>query len=571
MAKIIDPDDLKQSANPSDAAPDGNVFFDVATKEIELINSNILANVDLGTGSVPNLLTTEGISLQAVYSFTKEEWKDDAELIKYAFPFIAITSEQFELTNDWDFISNAGITQSQDESKNLLRDAGWALKDSTGDSLEEFMNVTSLGAFNDSGNDQAYYLQLDGGSPLSMVLPGEVNQAVKIYGNIGYGNYDYRTFFKVYLREQAKIYGFYDLIVEQNLTASTYRTYALPLANAVDTQISASDSHIPVGGTQADQAPYNGMSITYYQTPQDRGGLVGGTYSFNIIIDGNSATAEEIYEYVQWSLRQSFDIDSGTGVVRGDTAEELLEFIGDTLRTKSTAQGGVYIDNFNSADTNRVEFTDNTGSVVTFPFVAAGNIQFNDNLVNDADAKYWIFFTNTREISATDIGITQSGGFTGSIYTAGAASFAALNLNDYVNARGFTNTNNNGVYQITATPSATNIAVYKVDELDITTEVAGNLITLGENPFGSPDAIIIEDKDSIPIAGSVSAQSTVSFDFDYDGNVQGGRTAATDAKFTAVALGLNTGQYVITTGTIVRSTSNVINYVAALERNYLNP
>ena len=83
--------------------------------------------------------------------------------------------------------------------------------------------------------------------------------------------------------------------------------------------------------------------------------------------------------------------------------------------------------------------------------------------------------------------------------------------------------------------------------------------------------VFIFDKDSIPIAGSVSAQSTVSFDFDYDGNVQGGRTAATDAKFTAVALGLNTGQYVITTGTIVRSTSNVINYVAALERNYLNP
>ena len=46
---------------------------------------------------------------------------------------------------------------------------------------------------------------------------------------------------------------------------------------------------------------------------------------------------------------------------------------------------------------------------------------------------------------------------------------------------------------------------------------------------------------------------------------------ATDAPYTAVAIGLSTAQYVVTTGTIVRSTSNVINFVAALERNYLNP
>lgn len=573
MAKIVDPDDLKQSAQPSDNTPDGNVYFDVATKEIELIDINVLGTIDYGTGSVANKLSTDGSALQALYSFTKEEWKSDAELIKYAFPFVAITAEQFELTNAWDFISNAGITQSRDETKNLLRDAGWALKATNGDSLEEYMNITSLGAFNDSGNDQAYYLQLDGGAPTDIVLPGEVNQAIKIYGDTGYGNFDYRTFYKIYLREQAKVYGFYDLINDQNLSSLTYRKYALPLANAVDIKITTADSGISVGGTQADVAPYNGMSIEYFATPQDRGGLVGGTYSFNIIIDGNSATAEEIYEFVQWSLRQSFDIDAGTGSVRGDTAEELLEFIGDTLRTKSTSSGGVFIDNFLAADTNRLEFTDNTGTVRTFPFVAAGSIQFNDNLTGDPDSKYWLFFTNTKELAGTDIGITLTSGFTGVIDTSGSVDFSVFSNGDYVNVTGYSNAVNNGVHLITSIPTSASFSVSKVDEETLVTEAAGPSVVVGENPFGSPNAIIIEDQLGTPITGSVSdhSQGAIGFDFDYDGNVQGGRTPATDAKFTAVAIGLNTGQYVITTGTIVRSTSNVINFVAALERNYSNP
>jgi hypothetical protein len=67
-----------------------------------------------------------------------------------------------------------------------------------------------------------------------MVLPGEVNQAIKIYGASAYGNFDYRTFYKIYLREQGKIYGFYDLINEQNITALTFKKYALPLVNGLD-------------------------------------------------------------------------------------------------------------------------------------------------------------------------------------------------------------------------------------------------------------------------------------------------------------------------------------------------
>jgi len=56
-----------------------------------------------------------------------------------------------------------------------------------------------------------------------------------------------------------------------------------------------------------------------------------------------------------------------------------------------------------------------------------------------------------------------------------------------------------------------------------------------------------------------------------DGNDQGGRTAGTDADVTIVAIGLDSAQYVLTSGTITRATGQSFSLVAALERNYANP
>lgn len=477
MAKIIDPDNLNQGVE---------VNFVTSTKQIEVIpfEENPSSNIMSSGSSVQN-----GVTFQCLYSFAKEEWRTDSELIKFPFPMVSITEESFELVNGWNFVSSG-------QTRNLIRDGGWSLRDSGGTSVEEYMNVTTLGTFENSTTDLAYYLQLSGtsGTPTDMVFSGEVNQAVKIYGDENNGDVDYRNIFKLYLREQGKTYGFYDLIAEQNLTELTFKKFALPLTNATDLNILASDTDIDsdLDGT-ADQNPYSGMSITYYDTPQSRE-IGGSSYDFSIIIDGANAEKDKIYEFVQWSLRQSVDIDADTGVVRGNIAEELLEFVGDTLSTKLTSNGGVYIDNFNTVDTNNLVFVDDSGTERTFPFVAAGNLLFNDNLQNDAQAVYRLFYTN---------------------------------------------------------------------------DDAGD--NLGRD-FGTTDAITIQDNSFSAITGNVGGASSIGFDYDYDNNVQRGPSSSgTTAPYTAVAIGLDTAQYVVTTGSIVRSTSNVINFVAALERNYNNP
>lgn len=509
MAKIVDPDLI---------TPGSEVTLNSATKKITLAIAGNLSN--------------DGINLNTLYSYLKIQWKNDADLIKFTFPMVAITVEQFELVGGWDFADST--------SRNLIRDGGWSLKDLSGNTQETYMNLTTLGNFDNPSVDQAYYLQSEGGTPTNVVLTGPVNQAIKIYGDGSHGSIDYRNFFKIYLREPGKTYGFYDLISSQNLTVLENKKYALPLSNGIDLKVDATDVEIDSDSNGiADLAPYSGMSINYLvgsgftsiatgttysanAVIQDSSGrwykcISGGTvvesavsgntgtavftpytgerliganyYAYNIIVNGNNAQAEKIYEYLQWSLRQTVDIDS-TGTVRGDTATELSAFIGDTLRTST----GVYIDNFQATDTNRLQFVDATGTQRTFPYVAAGSLVFNDNLYNDADSIYRVFFTN--DDAGTNLG----------------------------------------------------------------------------RDYGTISGITINDNSGVGIFGEVSGQTSISFDFDYDFNVQrGAGSAGTDAPYTAVAIGLSGAQFVVTTGTIIRSTTNNINFVAALERNYTNP
>lgn len=89
--------------------------------------------------------------------------------------------------------------------------------------------------------------------------------------------------------------------------------------------------------------------------------------------------------------------------------------------------------------------------------------------------------------------------------------------------------------------------------------------------FGTSTAVLVDDNAGVDITGPVSGQTSISFSFDYDGNVQGGRTAGTDADITIVAIGLDGTQHVIATGTITRNTGLNFSVVGPLERNYSNP
>lgn len=354
MAIIIDPDNLALTTD---------IVIDTAAKTIEIKT----------TGSVQNAGSTGGVSGQALYSWLKEQWKTSSTFIKYPFPMEAITPEQFEFKDGW--------KPKDDTTRALIRSAGWAEKDAAGVVKRKYMGVVSLGSI--GAADQPYF-RWNTGSKTDFAFTGPINQAVQIYGDATNGNFDYSDggdTFTIYVREQGKTYG------SSNNTAIgaatlTYQTYRFPLSNATDLKIATDDATI------ASSAPWNQISVEFFGTDQMRN-IDGTPQPFRIIVTdaSGSASTQQIYEKIQYQLRQNADIDAGAGSVIGATADAILSFVGETL----VGATSVAIDGLNANYLNSVELYDKNGVKRLYPFVAAGTINFGSN-AGSGDFKYWMYF-----------------------------------------------------------------------------------------------------------------------------------------------------------------------------------
>jgi hypothetical protein len=269
----------------------------------------------------------------------------------------------------------------------MIRDAGWSeyspdsgTESSTGVLNRQYVGIVSLGDV--SSGAQLYYQRESGGTAYNFTFTDEVNEGIQVYGDADNGNYDTRTYFKGYVREYGKKYKD-SVLADTGKTATGAYLVNLLLSNEDDLKIQAND------GTVSTTAPYTSINVTYYGSNQNRS--IGGTsYPFRIIIDGANATAEQIYTKVQYLLRQNSDIDEGAGTVTGKTAASLLYFVGDTLYTTQ----GVYIDNYNTNDINRLVFTDYNNVQRTEPYTAAGTLNFNSYLTADGTGYYRMYFAD---------------------------------------------------------------------------------------------------------------------------------------------------------------------------------
>lgn len=362
MSLITDPTFLLAANSDAASTPGAEMAIDTTARTIALLP---------GQGDLT--LASSGATGQALYSALKVLWKNSAIFIRFPFPMEAVTPEQYEFINGWKPLN--------DTTRKAIRTAGWTERDAAGAVLRQYAGIISLGSL--GAADQPYYQQAPGGTATNFSFPGPVNEAIQIFGDAANGSFDRRAFCQLFAREQQKTYASATL-TDIGVSTMTTIVYRFPLANAADLKVLTNDA-----GIAAAPATYAAIDATYFAANQNRS--IGGTnFPFRVIIDGDGKTAEQIYTKVQQLLRSTGDIDDGAGTVTGRTADSLLRFVGDTLITGP----GVYIDNFNSNDTNRITFTDQNGVARTFPFVAAGTLTFNANLVNDGAAIYRMYFTS---------------------------------------------------------------------------------------------------------------------------------------------------------------------------------
>jgi hypothetical protein len=395
VPKIVDPDQLAQGVE---------VIYDKDAKTIQLLIAGDLDDSSPGSGS--------GVTGQAIYSFSKDEWLTDATLNELRFPFDPIFEQKLILVFGWKW--------ADAQTRDLLRDVGWREIDAS-----ETAGFQSLGGPFDNVADQAYYQQIAGfeatadASVANFDKTGQVNEGVQFIGPGG--TPDTSGFFRILLREQAKLYDEGELVADQSLAAVDFRFYGIPLSNSPDNTDGT-------GAPQSDgfidgNAPYTGMAIDYikgalYDTWADSigysagdvvldsilqsggssngtwwftpgGGTSSGTgtaddvgvtdwesyvgelqvgtewYAFNRIVNGNVGTAVQIYEYTMRQLRQTTDInDDGLGNPNQDAngsqfgriANLLSEFTGTDLHSEP----GVALSNFDTNATNNIKQHDIT-------------------------------------------------------------------------------------------------------------------------------------------------------------------------------------------------------------------
>lgn len=606
-------------------------------------------------------LTADGVNENAVYSFLKEEFKDDDYLRQYPFPMFAIDLDagKYQMGTDganangwnWEDVSAHSV-----RTRKLIRNGGWSEVDANGVTKAIYPCIVTLGSFEDETpvtGDTAYYLfgtDTTVDNTTDFTFTGPVNEAVKAYEEIGNpdtftfvdgaggddtvtratgsfitdgfvvggrmnvrnantpandGSYvitgvaattltfatgsfntgeadtqaqiavDNRYEFAVYLRVRdadpnGKTFDQSNLLAIGRTQLNNF-IFSFPLTNATDLKIAETDANIDAN------TPYTGMSITYHATPQSKSGLVGGSFNFGIVINANSGTAQEVYEFVQRQLRKTTDIDADADTHIGRAMDALLVFEGDTLvagkgipDNPDGGGSGVFIENIAAVDNNNLVLYDNLGSPKTFPETVAVTLDFNAALINDTVAEYTLFYDRTiRTPNTTLTDAVLTSGATPTLTSAGA-NLPTLNTGagQYIRISGLTGADEdmNGIYQVVTETSTSSWDVLRADgEPIVTTSSAA--VDLDQYPIDSPDAIIVQDNTLTPVTGLASAD--YQFNYDYDGNVQGGRVVSTPAYVVGRAIGLSGAQFVqsgvqvITSGTpltIVLTASNELNY-----------
>jgi len=332
-----------------------------------------------------NLNAKDGVTWQALYSKMVDLWAT-ATYQDSPFPFYAIDalSGQFQIGTDGATFS--GWAFANDTVRNMLRDGGWAEYNGSGTKTAEYCGFVGLGGITPANTVQPYYHLATADAPTNFPFTDQFNVGVKVYDNV---SLDKRTYAKAFVREYGKKF-------KSSILADTGSTGTGPfkqnflVSNEDDLKLTNLLGSVAATADAAmSGAPYNGITVAYYTANQSRT-IAGASRNFKIIIEGNGGTLEQIYAKVQYLLRQGTDINTGgtAGSKIGKIQDELLRFVGDTLVTSQS----VYIDDVLPADSNRVEFYDDTNTLRTNPYTAAGTLAFNSVLVG-AGSSYRLMFS----------------------------------------------------------------------------------------------------------------------------------------------------------------------------------
>ena len=518
------------------------------------------------------LVAKDGVTLQALYSKFVELWATSTYQDS-PFPMYAIDalSGQFQFGTDGATFS--GWKPATDATRQMLRDGGWSEYNSSGVLARQYAGIVGLGSV--SSGAQLYWQKTSVGTPTNFTFTDQCNEGIQVYGDIVADatttTFDDRTFFKGFVREYN--YKYKDsILADTGKTATGANLVNLLLSNESDLDITSNDAGISA-------SPYSEINVKYFATDFNKDiDTVAAPRAFGIVIDvGTHSGVDGV----------SNGTTTFTTAAAGITG---ANYTGGTLTVHEGAGKGVYT----------ISGTPTSTSITTTVLVAgsASSLSFTLQRAAPVSATLKQIYTKIQyqlRQNSNINGLASAGAVTGKTASIllnfvgsdlKAGFYVPTNPNGGgtgVTIQGYAtaDTNSFNSYDNTSTlavPVVRNYPYAAAGTITFNSPLvgAGSSYRLmftappgAGNDYGESGAITVNNAAGTPITGTISAAS-IAFDYDYDGNVQGGFTGGTDRPVTLVGVRPGTGaaKFVVATGTLSRSKAISLSLVAEVDRVY---
>jgi hypothetical protein len=397
---------LKESTNPRGSAPNGNVYFDVANNEIQLIGVNELATIDLtaqggGATDTNPLNNFDGITMRALYNFENARRRVNETLRKYKRGI----SGSYRFSGAFNFVNGVKL-DGIDRDK--IRGSGLIEYAASGDGMTNvdriYHGVLSLVDIQ-AGTIPYWALvtatdetTLQAATWTNFVRAGDVNEMIQVFGSTangdtGAGNFDYRTRTLV-LRVRSWQYNPGETTsVLTSISEFSGFSAGYGVGESVNPQNTYNLADV-FGGAKI--APWTGMTLEKLAAPQTETGFNEADGNFTWVLNNTlGGTVQQCAAYLDAVSLQDIDVDNGTGNYNGKKGRVWYDRnASGKVVTRSIGGAGLFIEGLSAAEKQNVIMTDNAGAQKTYPYFPSIEITVGAPAIADTDSWYQVFYVD---------------------------------------------------------------------------------------------------------------------------------------------------------------------------------
>lgn len=397
---------LKESTNPRGSTPNGNVYFDVANNEIQLIGADELATFDHtsiggGAGQANSLTNFDGITMRALYNFENACRRLNETLRKYK----RGTDGDYRFAGAFSFVNGVKLNGSD---RNKVRGSGFIEYANTQDGATDvdriYHGVLSLVDIQ-AGTTPYWALStatdettLQAATWTNFVRAGDINEVVQVYGSTVFGDatagsFDYTTRI---LSIRVRSWG-YNPGETTSVLTSIAEFSGFSVGYGVGESLNPSNAYTLAdvyGGAKI--APWTGMTLEKLAAPQVESGFNESNGNFTWVLNNTlGGTVQQCAAFLDAVTLQSSDVDSGTGTYDGKKGRVWYSRnAAGKVVTASIGGAGLFIEGLSTSEKQNVIMTDNAGATKTYPYFPEVQVSVGAAALADPLAWYHSYYVD---------------------------------------------------------------------------------------------------------------------------------------------------------------------------------